>query len=677
MNTQNMDLDIIAANIVTEVSPPIGNGGPAGLEKNVEAEKSQGATTEDTPMIQPDATQIAAHTAKDDLITNGKLQSAEKELATENIDPPATTDDTPMSEQESRDRNPSPPLTHALEALLGGLDNPSNPVEETVAPATLQPLESSTSIPDTQNVSVKPAQASASNADPTAVLDKQRETTTPALITVDQPTTDSIIAQTSGENGQPPNSEPAALEEESQEWEMDSSPIESSSDDSSSDDSSDESEDGDNAYKLLSPEEQARILMEGDGGSDDEGNKAKGAGAQLRTKNEIPEVVIPKPDVTITEDMTITELGAVEAIVENIVLVKAKISGEYRVLESASVLCLADRSVIGVVSETLGRIAEAKLELGTKVFYAEQHSTYVFTQALKAYKGSDASNLHDEEVGDEEMEFSDDEAEMEHKRRVKQAKRGRGGKSQQNGGSSRGGHPLQQHQTPYDASRGLDYDDADDDGPYKPLSRPVGYADSIGRSEAPEEGAYQGGPNGNTHNQNRDTSRGRGRGDRGRGRGDRGRGDRVRGRGGYQDRRGGSSGHSLPPQGRPNYPQPPPNPSPGQNFTPQFQPQGRGFHLPAQTSPSVPPTGYNNAAYSPHQPQLPAWPFPPPPQYQQPFTNMPNMPNMPNMWPTMPPQAPLHSGAFINPAFFGHAQGGAPNQWNPQGQQDGRGRGGS
>ncbi|TVY39878.1 hypothetical protein LSUB1_G005027 [Lachnellula subtilissima] len=633
MDTQNMDLDMLATNIVTEVSPSIGNGGPAGLEKNVEAEKSQGATTEDTPMIEPNATQSAAHTAKDDLTTNGKPQSAEKELTAEDIVPPATTDDTPMSELEPMDRNPSPPLTHALEALLGGLDTPSNPVEETAVPAALQTLESSTSIPDTQHVSVKPAQASDSNADPTAVLDKQPETTTPALITVDQPITDSIIAQTSGEDGEPPNSEPAAPEEESQEWEMDSSPIESSSDDSSSDDSSDESEDGDNAYKLLSPEEQARILMEGDGGSDDEGNKAKGAGAQLRTKNEIPEVVIPKPDVTITEDMTITELGAVEAIVENILLVKAKIS--------------------------------------------EQHSTYVFTQALKAYKGSDASNLHDEEVGDEEMEFSDDEAEMEHKRRVKQAKRGRGGKSQQNGGSSRGGHPLQQHQTSYDASRGLDYDDADDDGPYKPLSRPVGYADSIGRSEAPEEGAYQGGPNGNTHNQNRDASRGRGRGDRGRGRGDRGRGDRGRGRGGYQDRRGGSSGHSLPPQGRPNYPQPPPNPSPGQNFTPQFQPQGRGFHLPAQNSPNAPPTGYNNAAYSPHQPQLPAWPFPPPPQYQQPFSNMPNMPNMPNIWPTMPPQAPLQSGAFINPAFFGNAQGGAPNQWNPQGQQGGRGRGGS
>ncbi|TVY34746.1 H/ACA ribonucleoprotein complex non-core subunit [Lachnellula occidentalis] len=690
MDTQTMDLDIKSTNIATQVSPSTGNGGPADLEKNVEAGKVQGARTEDTPMIEADATQSAPHTAKD-AIMNGGQESAEQGITTENIVPVATTDDTPMSE----DRNPSPPLTHALEALLGGLDKPSDPAEKAVAPAAPQMLEHSTSNPETQHVPVESAPANVDNADSTAFLDKQPETI-PAAITVDQPSADSIIAQEPGQDGQQPISEPAPSKEEPREWETDSSPMESS-DDSSSDDSSDESEDGDNAYKLLSPEEQARILMEGDGGSDDEGNKAKGAAAQLRTKNEIPEVVIPKPEVTITEEMTITELGAVEAIVENILLVKAKFQVNIEFSK-------AHRSVIGVVSETLGRvqqplysvlftnageIAEAKLELGTKVFYSEQHSTYVFTQALKAYKGSDASNLHDEEVGDEEMEFSDDEAEMEHKRKVKQAKRGRGGKSQQDGGSGRGGHPLQQQQTSYDASKGLNYDD--DDGPYKPLSRPVGYADSVGRTEAPEEGAYQGGPNGNTHNQNRDASRGRGRGDRGdrgRGRGDRGRGDRGRGRGGYQDRRGGSSGHSLPPQGRPNYPQPPLNPSPGQNFTPQFQQQGRGFHLPAQTAPSVPPPGYNNAAYSPHQPQLPGWQFPPPPPFQQPFSNMPNMqnmanmpnmpnmPNMQNMWPGMPPQAPLQSGAFINPAFFGNAQGGAPNQWNPQGQQGGRGGGG-
>lgn len=44
------------------------------------------------------------------------------------------------------------------------------------------------------------------------------------------------------------------------------------------------------------------------------------------------------------------------------------------------------------------------------------------TAPLKAMKGSDASNKFDEEVDDVELEFSDDEKEMEHKRMLKSAK---------------------------------------------------------------------------------------------------------------------------------------------------------------------------------------------------------------------------------------------------------------
>ena len=61
-------------------------------------------------------------------------------------------------------------------------------------------------------------------------------------------------------------------------WEIDSSPYESSdSDSSSSDDSSEEasSDDADGDYAMLDPEETARILMQGDGGSDDEGDGSK------------------------------------------------------------------------------------------------------------------------------------------------------------------------------------------------------------------------------------------------------------------------------------------------------------------------------------------------------------------------------------------------------------------
>lgn len=46
-------------------------------------------------------------------------------------------------------------------------------------------------------------------------------------------------------------------------------------------------------------------------------------------------------------------------------------------------------------------------------------ATFVFTRELRAIKGSDASNVWDEEVGAGEIEFSDDEQEQEYKRAQK------------------------------------------------------------------------------------------------------------------------------------------------------------------------------------------------------------------------------------------------------------------
>ncbi|TAQ83653.1 hypothetical protein B7494_g8027 [Chlorociboria aeruginascens] len=499
----------------------------------------------------------------------------------------------------------------------------------------------------------------------------------------------------------------SAEEDENPEWEIDSSPIESSSDDdSSSDDSSSEdSDDEDDAYKLLSPEEQARILMEGDGGSDDEGatKGEKGAGAQLRTKNEVAEEVIPKPDVTITPEMPIELLGAVEGIAESILLIKAKTSGEYRVLETGSVLCLENRSVIGVVAETLGRvqqplysvrftnageIAEAGLEVGTKVFYSEQHSTYVFTQALKAYKGSDASNLHDEEVGDEEIEFSDDEAEMEHKRGLKRkVLERRGGKMQRNRGSGHESNPLQQEDTP-NPPGALKYDDGDDDGPYKPLSRPAGF--SAGQSEAPQEGISR-----------RDWS-GRGRGNgvqsnsgRGRGRGDRRQGnDRGRDRG-FQDRHG---GYSKPPETRPPGSIPPPARTETGSYSelPLQSPQSTN-NSPLRRGLSMTPMIFSSSPQVHFPPSQ--WPqFSTPPMYQNyPYQQPPAAQNVwqpPNPAAAAAAAAAFQASAFFNPAFFnvnqGAApnpaffdanQGAAPNQWTQPGQpgqsghEGGRGRG--
>ncbi|KAF5858615.1 hypothetical protein ETB97_003967 [Aspergillus alliaceus] len=321
-------------------------------------------------------------------------------------------------------------------------------------------------------------------------------------------------------------------EEEHPEWEIDSSPYESSSDDSSTDSSDDSDDDED--YPILSPEEQARILMQAELGSDDEGEGKGKSGGHIRTANEIQEEAPDIPDIIVTPEMKIVHLGHVEAIVENNVLIAANTSGEYQVLESGSLLCLEDRNVVGVVAETLGRVEnplytirypsamaveERGLSQGKNVYYVEQHSTFVFTQPLKGIKGSDASNFHDEEIGEDEVEFSDDEAEAEYKRKLKQKRQERKEARNEGGGPARAkkGHPgpskLSQTELNYD-------DNAGEDG-YTPLARPKNLHEMMGRQEAPLEND---GP----------PARGGFRGGRSRGRvSDRGRGGR--GRGGSRD----------------------------------------------------------------------------------------------------------------------------------------------
>ncbi|PKS07360.1 hypothetical protein jhhlp_005962 [Lomentospora prolificans] len=449
--------------------------------------------------------------------------------------------------------------------------------------------------------------------------------------------------QTAAPEEQQVNSEGQPQEEtggEHPEWEVDSSPYESSSESDSSDSSSDEDSDNEQ-FKGLSIEETARLLMEADAGSDDEERGDKNPRAQVRTKNELPEEVLPKPDVTITPEMKIEELGAIEHIVDTTLVIKAYTPGEYQVIDTGSVLCTADRVVIGALADILGKvqeplytvrfntpeeIAEAGLKVGTKVFYSVNHANYVFTQALKNLKGSDASNLHDEEIAEDEAEFSDDEKEAEYKRKLKQKRRERQGGDSRGRGGQRGPHPLR-NEVPNDGSSGaLNYDDAgDDDGPYKPLTRPPGYGASGfgGPTEEAPPGAYRprggrGGP-----------SRGRGQ-QRGRGFG-RGRGGSGNGVGGSRD------GYSLPPQNQQSYSHHQP---PGSS-----QPGGFNFQVPGTQHPGQ--AGATPAASY----QAPTWP--------QPFPNppFPNAQFPPVNWAGQQPPAGLPQNGppgppLLNPALL-------------------------
>lgn len=518
---------------------------------------------------------------------------------------------------------------------------------------------------------------------------------------------------------------------EEPEFEVDSSPIESSSSDTSTDSSS--SDDSDDDYQMLDPEEEARRLMQEDiFGSDGEGagKGVKGTGiGHVRTLNEKPHDIVERPNVIVTADMKIEELGNVENLVDNLTLIKAKISGEYQVLETGSVLCLEDRTVIGVIAETLGRVQqpfysvcftnaaainEIGISKGTKIFYVQQHSTYVFTQAIKAIKGSDASNLHDEEVGDDELEFSDDEAEADHKRRVKmqrQSKReartgDRDGFSrgpQQRGRGNRGGRGgngfpdrdirdrVRDFNMQHGNTGGINYDDkSDDDDLYTPLARPSNLHEMMGHREAPLESSTV------TESNTRGARRNRSRGDRGRGRGDRGRGRGGRGdgrdRGGFgrngsSDRQpqrsysppAHSNGFHSPLQGNGDYPAysqyngyrphsppqnntfAPPAPYPQQPAAP-YQPANQFYSQPPNPPMQYPHTyaqGYSQPQYQPPQSYPPQQQQQqPPPQHYYSTYQPPQQYAPPQQYnhPAAPPTSSnIPPGAYVNPAFFAGA----------------------
>jgi H/ACA ribonucleoprotein complex non-core subunit NAF1 len=314
------------------------------------------------------------------------------------------------------------------------------------------------------------------------------------------------------------------------EWQLDSDASSSgSSSDSSSDDSSDE--EGSDDGELLDPEETVRLLMAES--ADEPATKAK-----VKTLNEVEEQY-EKPDITVTEETKITELGKVESVVENIVVVRGKVSGDLQVLESGSALCLQNRTVIGKISEQIGRVEEPRYALGfndvaeittlgiakdTPIYYVEDHSTFVFTEPLRAQKHTDASNLHDEETND--VEFSDDEKEAEYKREQKAKKRARQDddepKIEKPIPTGPKGHvdvPNYYQPMEYQGG-GLKYsDDEDEDlGMYKPLARPDHFEQIVGQGAPLEDRSHV----------RRGMMRSRGAwGDRGRG---------FRGRGGFAGR---------------------------------------------------------------------------------------------------------------------------------------------
>ncbi|KAH8110628.1 NAF1-domain-containing protein [Phellopilus nigrolimitatus] len=329
---------------------------------------------------------------------------------------------------------------------------------------------------------------------------------------------------------------------------------------------------------------------------DEEGGARAATNAVLRTKNEVPELSIVVPDIIeVDAHEPLEKVGEIMGVIDNVVIVKGLASqienrASERALDTESLLVFEDRKVLGYIHETFGpthqplyqvkfpTAASIDKEIATisrPVFHIPPRSNFVFPSQLRKLKGSDASNVHDEEINDEEVEFSDDEAEAAYKQ---QRRRQRESHRESSISSSRLSTPTpsQMHDdelfeetsygtSPYDKYGPYDmdvvpgpsrpaplpYDDPYQDGHFSTTAEPSSTHATERRNSVSEEKTDL------RYDNPRGRGRGRGRGrDRGRGRGRDG-GRDQRGRGGYgggSDRKrlrgGGPYGGSPEPQRR-------------------------------------------------------------------------------------------------------------------------------
>lgn len=185
----------------------------------------------------------------------------------------------------------------------------------------------------------------------------------------------------------------------------------------------------------------------------------------IPTAHEIPLTSIPiplLPDPATLPNEPLELVGEIGTILTDTIIIRGGGSSNvyqtamekrHAVLDEGSLLLFDDRTPLGYVWETFGptnlphyivrvprRIkAPAKTDgaetgedksdevvnanalldkatLSRPVYYLRSTSKFVFTEALTRLRGSDASNLHDEELSEHEQEFSDDEAEAAFKR---------------------------------------------------------------------------------------------------------------------------------------------------------------------------------------------------------------------------------------------------------------------
>ncbi|KAJ3019155.1 hypothetical protein HKX48_002346 [Thoreauomyces humboldtii] len=202
--------------------------------------------------------------------------------------------------------------------------------------------------------------------------------------------------------------------------------------------SSDDDSDSEDDTPKLTFAQREKLLQSIDANPEDPADAA----ANLRTKNEVADLPAINPITEpIPADAMLVGVGSVHSTVGDLLIIHTPSDVDQdKALDADTVLVTGEREPIGKIFETFGPVTRPfysvrfntaaevpALPVGTPVFVprAPGLEKVIFTRALKALKGSDASNIYDEEVGVEEMEFSDDEQEMEYRRNLKAARKRR------------------------------------------------------------------------------------------------------------------------------------------------------------------------------------------------------------------------------------------------------------
>ena len=172
----------------------------------------------------------------------------------------------------------------------------------------------------------------------------------------------------------------------------------------------------------------------------DDGTMNKYTGTRHEIINEKERKDYPPPfEVTIEDKFE--ECGTVKNIIENEILMTCINNNVLKVLNLDNIIFLSDKTCIGFIDDVIGQINNPvyaiklypnlieqkiieKINIGDKLFFCSNRVNVINAIELKnKSKGCDASNAFDEEVSEDEQDYSDDEEEVQAKIRRKKNKK--------------------------------------------------------------------------------------------------------------------------------------------------------------------------------------------------------------------------------------------------------------